>query len=593
MLNRYIMKKRNWIYVSLFAAVFFIGIACSDDFLDRQPEGQFSVGDVTTPEGVENLLIGAYNMVPGGGLEGQTWHNDIHSWVFNIASDDGLKGTDAGDQPEQSFIEAYDYQSFNVHIRDKWRGLYKGVANANITLDALSDIEEGLSEERRTQIIGEARFLRGLFHMEARKMWRSPVYVDEENFDLNDLESTKVPNDREIWPLIEADFQAAIDNLPADSPKGEVGRADSWAAKAFLAKAKMYQGWNSDGSANTSKLQEAKPILEDILNNGPFSLVDNFQDNFLVATRNNSESIFEVQYAISSASGDVANRGIGLAHPYTDPWGCCGFYQASQNLVNAYQTENGLPLLDTFDDTDVSSDVNPDGSSVVTTTLDPRLDHTVGRPGILYKGFKIYQTDFVRDINYAGPFFSMKHVAEPEAFGQGGWGNLSANNYRIMRLDMIILWLAEVNVELGFLEDARALVNQIRTRAANPAGFVPNAIQGVERNDFTVEEGVPAANYDIATYDTPWTDAAVARRAVRFESRLEFALEGHRIFDLQRWGIAADVLNAYIASESQHRSYLEGKTFVEGKHEFFPIPVEAIDRSALEGTPTITQDPAY
>ena len=592
MLIKYIMKKRNWIYISsLITALLFV-VACSDEFLDRQPEGQFSEADVATPDGVENLLIGTYNMVPGGGLEGQTWHNDIHSWVFNIASDDALKGTDAGDQPEQSFIEAYDFQSFNVHIRDKWRGLYKGVANANITLTTLASVEEGISEERRAQIIAEARFLRGLFHFEARKMWRSPVYVDDTNFQLNDLESTKIPNDREIWPLIEADFEAAVATLP--TTQSDVGRPTKWAAKAFLAKAKMYQGWDEAGNANTTKLGEAKVILDDIIDNGPFILMDKFEDNFKVGTRNNTESIFEVQYAISSAADGASNRGIGLAHPYTDPWGCCGFYQASQNLVNAYKTENGLPMLDTFNDSNVPFETDETTTlSTYTGTLDPRLDHSVGRPGILYKGFKIYQTDFVRDLTYAGPFFSMKHVAEPEAFGQGGWGNLSANNYRIMRLDMIYLWLAEAEVELGDLERARELVNEIRSRAANPAGFVPRATQGAERNDFTIVEGTPAANYEIATYDDAWTDPAVARKAVRFETRLEFALEGHRLFDLQRWGVAAETLNAYIASESQLRSYLQGRSFVEGKNEFFPIPIEAIDRSAIDGQPTLTQDPAY
>ncbi|SKB47258.1 RagB/SusD family nutrient uptake outer membrane protein [Maribacter arcticus] len=584
------MKTRNLIFTACLTALVFI-TGCSDEYLTRDPQGSFSEGDVKTADGVEGLLIGAYTMVPGGGLQGQTWHNDIHSWVFNIASDDALKGTDAGDQPEQSFIEAYDFQSFNRHIRDKWRGLYKGVAATNIVLTTLTEVED-ISDERRAQITAEARFLRGLFHMEARKMWRMPTYISDEVFSLNDLESTKIPNDREIWPLIEADFAAAAAVLPAT--QGDVGRPTSWAAKAFLGKAKIYQGFAANGTPNTAKMGEAKVIFDDIINNGPFQLMDKFEDNFKVATRNNPESIFEVQYAISSASGDAANRGIGLAHPYTDPWGCCGFYQASQNLVNAYKTENGLPMLDTFNATNVSSDTDATTTlSTYTGTLDPRLDHSVGRPGILYKGFKIYQTDFVRDLSYAGPYFSMKHVAEPEAFGQGGWGNLSANNYRIMRLDMIYLWLAEAEVELGDLERARELVNFIRTRAANPEGFVPLATQGTDRNDFTIEEGTPAANYDIATYDAAWTDPVTARKAVRFETRLEFALEGHRFFDLQRWGIAAETLNAYIASESQQRTYLSGKSFVAGKNEFFPIPIEAIDRSSIEGQPTLTQDPAY
>ena len=595
MLIKYIMKKRNWILMSSFALLLLFASACNKDFLDRQPEGQVSEGDVATSDGVEGLLIGAYNMVPGGGLTGQTWHNDIHSWVFNIASDDALKGTDAGDQPEQSFIEAYDWQSFNRHIRDKWRGLYKGIMAANNTINTLASLEPGvISPERTAEIIAEARFLRGFFHLEARKMWRMPTYIDENNFVLSDLESTKVPNDREIWPLIEADLEAAIAGLPLTSPQGDVGRPTQWAAKAFLAKAKMYQGWDDAGAANTAKLGEAKVILDDIVANGGFSLMANFKDNFLVSTRNNAESIFEVQYAISGASGDAANRGIGLAHPYTDPWGCCGFYQASQNLVNAYKTVDGLPLLDTFNATNVTPEVDPTTTlSLYTDPLDPRIDHTVGRPGIVYKGFKIYQTDFVRDLNYAGPFFMMKHVAEPEAFGQGGWGNLSSNNYRIMRLSMIYLWLAEAEVELGNLERARELVNLIRDRASNPASFVDAATQGTDRGDFTTIPGTPAANYEISQYSAAWADQATARKAVRFETRLEFAGEGHRLFDLQRWGISAQVINAYIASEGQLRTYLQGTSFQAGKNEFFPIPIEAIDRSALDGVNTLTQDPAY
>ena len=588
------MKSRKKISSILFVMTAFLVsvVACSDEFLDREPKGQFSESDVATLDGVNGLLLGAYaSLADGGALSGQTWRSDIHNWVFDLASDDALKGTDAGDQPEQSFIEAYDFQSFNVHIRDKWRGLYKGVAATNNIIKTLEEVEDA-SDEDRQQIIAQARFLRGVFHFEARKLWRNPTYISDENFVLNDLESTKVPNDREIWPLIEADLEAAVATLP--ETQGDVGRPTAWAAKAFLAKAKMYQGWDENGVANTAKLGEAKVLLDDIVDNGPFELVANFQDNFLVETRNNAESIFEIQFAVNSASGDASNRGIGLAHPYISPWGCCGFYQVSQNLVNAYKTDGGLPLLDTFDDADVTAESDATtGQSTYEGALDPRIDHTVGRPGILYKDFKIYQTDFVRDLGYAGPFFSMKHVAEPSATGQNGWVNLSANNYRMMRLSMIYLWLAEAEVELGNLERARELVNLIRARASNPESFIPLATQGETRDDFSIEEGQVAANYEISQYNTPFASQEDARKAVRFETRLEFAMEGHRFFDLQRWGIASEVLNAYIASESDSRAYLKGRSFTEGKHEYLPIPIEAIDRSVLDGAATLTQDPAY
>ena len=304
-----------------------------------------------------------------------------------------------------------------------------------------------------------------------------------------------------------------------------------------------------------------------------------------------------MQYAVSSANDQAASAGVGLAHPYIDPWGCCGFYQPSQNLVNAFKTDaNGLPLLDTFNDSDVKNDQGLRYSDPFVPhagNLDPRLDHTLGRRGILFKDFKIHGSDFIRDQTYAGPYSPKKHIAERAGFGISGWGNLSSNNYRIMRYSMILLWLAECEVELGNLERARSLVNQIRTRAANPEGFVKKAVQGpASRDDYTVLNE-PAANYVIKTYATPWTDPATARKAVRFENRLEFGMEGHRFFDLQRWGVAADVLNKYLATESKKRVYLSGATFTKGKNEFFPIPQEAIDRSYKEGKPTLTQDPSY
>ena len=582
------MKSNYKIYIVL--AAFLTTTGCGDEFLTKEPQGQFSSTGLATEAGVDGLLLSAYKMLSGTGLDGQApWENDVQNWVFGgIASDDAYKGTDAGDQPEQSFIEAYDFQAFNGHIKNKWRGLFKGVARANDALNTLKKVE-GISDAKKAQVIAEARFLRGFFHMEARKMWRTPPYIDDTIFDVNDVESTKVPNDKEIWPLIEADLKAAMDVLP--ETQAQVGRPTKWAAMAFLAKAKMYQGWNpTTGAANAAKLQEAKVLLDQIVNSGRFRLMDKFQDNFLVRTRNNAESIFEVQYAISSANDQASNQGVGLAHPYVDPWGCCGFYQASQNLVNAFKTDsNGLPLFDTFNNSDVSWETEYSGP------LDPRIDHSLGRPGILFKDFKIHDTDFVRDLSYAGPYSSMKHVSEKAAFGVGGWGNLTSNNYRIMRYDMILLWLAEAEVEIGSLERARELVNQIRTRAANTNSWVPKAIQGATRNDFTIVSGEYAANYKISNYTTPWTDKDLARKAVRFESRLEFALEGHRFFDLQRWGIAAEILNAYLLEEgkSNKRVYLSGKTFTKNKNEFYPIPLEAIDRSLKGGVPTLKQDPAY
>ena len=577
------MRNFKNLFFGILAIAIFT-VACNEDFLTKEPQASLSGPALANADGVEGKLISAYRTLQGYGMSGGgTWYYSTWAWIFGaISSDNALKGTDAGDQPEHSFIETYDFNTFNVHNRDKWRSGYWGAARANDVINSVAEAED-ISAARAAQIIGEAKFIRGWQHFEMQKMYRTPKYVSEANFSLDDLEASKVPNTGKIWAQIEQDFSDAASALPAT--QGEVGRATSWAAKAYLAKAKIYQ---SDWSG-------ALPILEDIINNGGFTLAAKFEDNYLVSTRNNSESIFEIQYAISSANDNSSNKEIGLAHPYIAPWGCCGFLQAPQDLIDFFQTDaNGLPLLD--ESWKTNHITNPTGANIGepigNPRVDPRLDHTVGRPGILYKNHHIMQVDYIRDLTYAGPYFSKKHVAEPEGFGIGGWGNLTANNFRIMRLGHVLLWAAEAAVETGQLEKARGYINQLRARAANPAGFQEGAIQGATRPEYT-KTGSPAANYVIGEYTAPWTDAAVARKAVRYESRLETAMEGNRFFDLQRWGVQAQVLNEYLQRESRYRIYLQGKSFTSPKNEFYPIPTYAIDRSFLDGEPTLTQDPNY
>jgi hypothetical protein len=155
-----------------------------------------------------------------------------------------------------------------------------------------------------------------------------------------------------------------------------------------------------------------------------------------------------------------------------------------------------------------------------------------------------------------------------------------ANNVKLLRLAEVILWAAECEAAIGDPDKARLYVNQLRTRARN--GCV------VQQPD-----GTPAANYNVDLYQEAWTSRTAAQQAVRFENKLELAMEGHRFFDLVRWGIADTELNTYLAKVSVKRVYLKGAVFTKGIDEYYPIPQTEIQNSYLNGQATLQQNPGY
>jgi hypothetical protein len=583
--------KNRFILAALSVSGLLITNSCGDKFLEKEPLGQYSPQTLQDMTGVEGLLVGAYGALDGIPVQGSEWHGSMHAWVFgDIPSDDAYKGTDAGDQPEQTFIETYQWLPTNTHVRGKWGALYNGVARANQTLQTLAKVT-AMPADRAAQITAEARFLRGFYHFEAKKIWNNIPYYDEITYNSTDPNSVKISNTEDAWPKIIADFQAAMDVLPETQP-GFPGRPTKFAAMAMMAKCYMFQAFDvNTGTPRLDNINKAKPLLDAIINSGKYTLTPQYNNNWSAdpANRNNSESIFEIQYSVTAAADGGGNAGLDLAWPYNNgPGGCCGFYQPSQNLVNAHKTDdNGLPLLDTFNDSDVTSDQGINSNAAFTPyagNLDPRLDWSVGRRGIPYKDWATHPgRDWIRDQAYAGPYSPKKHIPEKRNSGVAGNLKRSGNNYRYLRLGHVLLWAAECEVELGNLDKAREYVNRVRARAANPAGFV------------TLADGKPAANYVVKEYPAgpPFDSPANARKAVRFEHRLEFAMEGTRFFDLVRWGIAAETLNTYVEREKQRRSYLNSARFIKGTHEYYPIPELEIIGTKVNGQDVLKQNPGY
>lgn len=572
------MKK---IAIILSSIVLGILSSCSDSFLEVTPKAALVSTTLQNKVGVNALLIGAYSLLDGWATaEGayRSYNVGADNWVFgSVASDDAYKGTNAGDQPPISQIEQGNIAADNIYFRGKWRGMYDGIARTNDVLQNLAKATD-FTDAERAQIIAEARFLRGNYHFELKKMFNQVPYIDDKIYDPNNLESTKIANSTDIYPKIEEDLKAAYDALPTS--QSQPGRPTKWAAGALLSKVYIFQ----------KKYAEAKPILEAIVASGKYRLVDKYHDNFQASTNNNPESIFEVQYSVNdgAAGGENGNIGSTLNYPYGGGafTTCCGFFQPSVNLVNSFRTDaNGLPLLDDFNTTDIPNDQGIESTAPFTPyagNLDPRLDWTVGRRGIPYLDWGIHPGKaYVRDQSYGGPYSPKKHVSHKSDPSFASNNRLNANNFRMIRYAQVLLWLAEIETEIGSLDKARAYVNQIRARAAKPEGFVKNA------------DGTPAANYVIKEYATAWADQTFARKAVRFEERLELGMEGNRRFDLVRWGIAAETMNAYYSVEGNKRSYLKGSQFEKGKHEYFPIPQQEILNSQVAGKATLTQNKGY
>ena len=604
--------KQNKIYFLLLLMLCVV-YACSKSFLDKQPLGSLAAPNVTSKAGVEGLLVGAYALLDGEiGIDNQG--NDYGSagsnWVYgSMAADDSYKGSTPGDQPPAVLIGTWSLsQATTPYLNQKWKMLFTGIQRANDVIRILPDVED-VSEEERTRMIAEARFLRGFYHEDGKKMWNNIPFVDESvTYENQNLEVANIDgsgNYIDAWPQIEADLQFAIDNLPNTQP--QAGRVNKYAAMAFLAKAYMFQ----------DKYSQAKPLLEDLMNNGitasgqKYALV-NFESNFNAPQKNGPESVFACQFSVNDGSALNGNYGDVLNFPNGPgaPGGCCGFNNPSLNLANAYKTDaNGLPLLDTWDEGTVVSDSN----NIYTGTLDPRVDWTIGRPGIPYLDWGPHDRQWIRDPATNGVFNPKKNVYAKSQFGTlssnetSFWGatQINANNYNFIRFADIILWAAEVEAEIGSLDQAEIYVNMVRNRAADPQGWVyKNAAYNANTGVYTqTTSSAPADNYKINPYTTGTFSSngqEYARKAIRFERRLELAMEGHRFFDLQRWdngtGYMADVLNTYQSKEKTRASFFttnQDAVFTKGINEFYAIPQAQIDVENSKGEIKLKQNPGY
>jgi starch-binding outer membrane protein, SusD/RagB family len=546
-----------------FAAIFLIGavFACKDTFLDTPPQAALSNTLLASGKnGVNATLISAYKSLVGwtGNWNEAAWGTAPSNWAFNSASDDAHKGSEPGDLDDILTFELYQWNSTNSIIRSKWVATYEGIVRANSAINTAKEYLKTNAGEKAyaDAVIGEATFLRAYYHFEGYKMWKNIPYYFETDTDF------QKPNDQPVLPLIIKDLETAIGLLPAN--KTSTGRVDKTIATAYLAKAKIYGG----------DYAGAKPLFDAVIASGKFGLVDCFYDNFSVPGDNNKESVFAVQNSVNDGDGDGFNGNFGerLAMPHgSSPYGCCGFKNPTYDLAYAYKVDaDGLPI-------------SVDGATLkrieagAPDLLDPRLDYTMGRTDIPYLDWGTQKNDWIRGSGYAGWYTPKKNAhAKGDASLSGSWAGaqLSNLNVELMRYADVLLMAAECEVEAGSLTKAQEYVNMIRKRAGNCA-------QGADGN-LKVAINAPEitwAKYKVGTYTAAWTNKEAARAAVRNERRLELALEGHRLYDLQRWGTLVDVISKFHAREKVLVPVMANAAIPAAKNLMYPLPNSEIDRS--------------
>ena len=549
------------------------GFTACNSFLDEHtPQGVLSDEQVKTPENAEAMVVSAYAIFTSA----EDINSSFSMWNFDVRSDDAYKGgngTSDGDVFHQLEVQQ-GVLTTNWNINDMWVRLYNCISRVNSAIALLNTTGDDF--KMKSQRLAEMKFLRAYAHFLLKRLYKNIPFVVDENLtyqQYNELSNTEYTND-EGWQVIIDDLMEAYNTLPATQE--DKGRPTKAAAAAFLAKVYLYKAYRQDDAKSNQITSIDKTDLEKVIEfTNPtlfanYDLEKDIHNNFRPEEQyeNGVESIWAIQYSRNDGStyGNL-NWSYGLIPPNipgaTD--GGCDFYKPSQNLVNAFHTgDNGLPLLDNF---------NQKKYDKATDNADPRLFLTVGMPGLPYmfnKNFMMEETSiWSRSNGLYGYYVTLKQNVDPALIGEylikGSYWASSMNRI-VFRYADVLLMRAEAYAQLGNTDQAIALVNQIRSRAAGSTQMISGY------------QGSYGVKMYVANYKGSFSKEDVIK-IVKMERRLELAMESERFFDLVRWGDAATVLNKYYAEEIGSCAIYSNAHFTANKDEYLPIPFSQIAAS--------------
>ena len=578
------MKVNNKIITKSFGVVAIamtgLGAVSCGDMLDLKPQGVLFADQIGEEQAVD-LMTSAYATLMNHYFgNNESFAGPINNWVIDLRSDDALKGgADVTMEAYMHQLEIGNVQSDNAIINFKWLNNYFSISRCNTAIQTLQQAGQ-IDEATRASYIAEMKTLRAYYYFDMLRLFKKFPYIDE----TMDANTTPAGNKtrQEVAELIRQDLRESYAALPESQPVP--GRFNKYVAAGILARVDLFTATSEFTSNPAAVWAEAEQYCDYVIGSGKYGLFDHFQDISLPEMNNGVESVMAVQFS-SANQGAMYNYNNCLNCTYSEGniyGNGDDFYLASQDLANAFRTdENGLPYLNGYNGDEIIGRLDgvDEDFPIYKGNVDPRLDLTLGRIGMYWRSnlgnagqTYVYNENWCRNYGLYGQFSGKKPYPAPYnpdvEIGIVPWG-ASTLNYMIIRYSDILLMKAEALVEQNKdFSTAIALVNQVRQRAANSvdASYIP-----VDLNPSLVD-------YNVALYPLTGWNQENTRQVVRYERRLEFAMEGLRWFDLLRWGTAQQVVTNYYQYESNFQSYYNGAS-LSGNDFYFPIPLAQVDNS--------------
>ncbi|MDE7427041.1 MAG: RagB/SusD family nutrient uptake outer membrane protein [Muribaculaceae bacterium] len=530
-------------------------VTSCDDLLDTKPQGVFTDEQIGDDEAID-LMTSAYATLLNHYFgNNESFAGPINNWVFDVRSDDALKGGDGVTMEGYIHqLEVGNVQSDNDVANFKWRNNYFSISRCNTAIRGII-ASSSISEQDKVSFVAEMKTLRAYYYFDMLRIFEKFPYFDETVENPSECRADQYTRN-EIAGFIKQDLRDSYDVMP--ETQAEVGRFNRYVTAALLARVDLF----------TSDWAEAEKYAGYVIDSHQYQLYPNFLDMSKPEFNNQYESVLAIQFS-SANSPDQYNFNNCLNCTWSEGnlyGNGDDFYLASQNLVNAFRTDaNGLPYLNGMPD-----DKNVDAADFE-GNVDPRLDFTLGRIGMPWRSH-MYNEKWCRNLELYGQYSCKKPYPAPESpYVKPGivpWGASSLNGLLIRYAD-VMLMKAEALIEQNKnLEEARTLINDIRSKAARS---VDPAYAPIDCNPMV-------ANYSVNEYPATGWSQDYARKAVRMERRLELAMEGLRWFDLVRWGNVVETMNAYYTSEGKIRSYYHGAD-LSANEIYFPIPVNQVDNA--------------